>query len=234
MIQNAQLNTAFIHVSRMAEGRNPLNAMEEITDGILNSPEIIRTMFIVKEILENVKMRLNDEYNGTGSEKRGSERIRDERPVEFPEEILGKFRPKRDTTVTHFLHDAYVQAEDKDVRQVAPKTVLDWLMNYGYLESAHDDELGIDYKKVTDKGSETGFRNNRVLNGLGGRNYISVIFDEAAQYFTVANMGNILTGEPPVEDTCEESIEEAADVATDAAEGVATDAAADMAAGPEA
>ncbi len=208
MIQSAQLNNAFIHVCRMAEGKNPLNASEDISDGILNSPEIIRTMFIIKEILENVKMRINDEYGrdrGTGSGNPG--RVKDDRPVEFPEEILEKFRPKRDTTVTHFLHDAYIQAEDKDIRQVAPKTVLDWLTDYGYLERAHDEELGIDYKKVTDKGSETGFRNNRVLNGLGGRNYISVIFDEAAQYFTVANMGNIMSGEPPVEESCKESEE---------------------------
>lgn len=203
MIQSAQFNNAFLHISRLAAGTNPLDENKEVSADILNHPEIIRTMYTVKEILEQYKSEAENTYaarSSSNSRTRGNAVENDSRPVEFPSEIVERFKPKRDTTVTHFLHDAYLYADNKDVRQVAPRTVLDWLLISGYLENSHDDEMNVDYKKVTKKGEDMGFSNSRVLNGFGGRNYISVIFGETAQYFVVKNMIRIMNGEAPKEE----------------------------------
>ena len=63
------------------------------------------------------------------------------------------------------------------------------------LEHAHDDEMDVDYKSVTDKGKELGFSNRRVESGLGGRSYISVIFNRQAQQYLVERMDKIVNGE---------------------------------------
>lgn len=185
MVQNAQLDTAIMHISRMAEGQNPLSEEMMEKESVLNSPEIIRTMFVVKGILEEVKEK----------GYRRLQRVNDDRPVEFPKEIHEKFKPKRVTTVTHFIHDCYMYADNKEAKEVAPKTILEWLTVAGFLDSYHDTEFNVDYKRVTKKGDEIGLSNRRVQNGLGGRSYISVMFSEAAQYFVVENMEKIINGE---------------------------------------
>lgn len=196
MVQKAQINTAFMHISKLAEGSNPISNETLSKDSVYNNPEIIRTMYVVKEILEKVRdfgIPQNREMSKT-----------DTRPVEFPAEIVENFKWKRDTTVTHFIHDMYMFSK-KDVREVAPKTILDWLVVAGYLEPAHDKGFNVDYKAVTKKGEALGFRNSRVEKGLGGRSYISVIFSEAAQIFVVKNMEKIINGEAPCESESGES-----------------------------
>lgn len=198
MVQKAQINTAFMHISKLAEGNDPISNQALSGESVFNNPEIIRTMFVVKEILERVK------ESGFPQTREASRT--DTRPVEFPPEIVGKFKSKRDTTVTHFIHDMYMFTE-KDVREVAPKTILDWLVVAGYLEPAHDTAMNVDYKAVTKKGEALGLRNSRVEKGYGGRSYISVIFGEAAQNFVVKNMERMINGEAPCEPETLESPE---------------------------
>lgn len=198
MVQKAQINTAFMHISKLAEGNDPISNQALSKESVFNNPEIIRTMFVVKEILEKIKESGIPQTRETSGN--------DTRPVEFPAEIAEKFKSKRDTTVTHFIHDMYMYS-GKEVREVAPKTILDWLVAAGFLEPTHDTDMNVDYKAVTAKGEALGLRNSRVEKGYGGRSYISVIFDANAQNYVVKNMEKIINGEAPCEPETLESPE---------------------------
>ena len=55
-----KLETAIIYMQRITEGRNPVNNMPEDEDSVINNPNVVRCMFFVKEILEEIKR--NDGY----------------------------------------------------------------------------------------------------------------------------------------------------------------------------
>ena len=54
-IDQKKLDIAIAYISRMADGSNPVNNRPMPEHEILNDPNVIRCMFFVKEILEEVK-----------------------------------------------------------------------------------------------------------------------------------------------------------------------------------
>ena len=52
MTQKDQIETALNHVINIAMGLDPLTGEETEKGSILNRPEVIRTMFTVKEVLQ--------------------------------------------------------------------------------------------------------------------------------------------------------------------------------------
>ena len=192
MITNTQIENALDCVIKLAMGLDPGSGEEAREDSVLNSPEIIRTMFIVKAVLEEKLYAPKEEAK---EEKPAPRKKRDTRKEGFPPEIVDKFKFQRSTTVTHFIRDMYACADTNEYKPVKVATILDRLVAEGILELAHDDEMDVDYKNVTDKGKELGFSNRRVESGLGGRRYISVIFNEKAQQFLVERMDKIVNGE---------------------------------------
>lgn len=57
-----KLDVAISYVQRIAEGHNPVNNMPAEEEAVLNNPNVIRCMFFIKEVLEEV--RSNDELIG--------------------------------------------------------------------------------------------------------------------------------------------------------------------------
>ena len=49
-----KLDTAITYIQRIAEGCNPVNNMVAREDSVLNNPNVIRCMFFVKEILDEM------------------------------------------------------------------------------------------------------------------------------------------------------------------------------------
>ena len=201
MTQKEQIETALNHVINIAMGLDPLTGEETEEGSILNRPEVIRTMFTVKEVLQekltfealgpqNVWHSAIDRNTATQPKK-----PRDTREVGFPPEIVKNFKFKGKTTVTHFIKDMYACAETDEFKPVKAATILNWLVLEGFLEEAYDKELEVNYKSVTEKGAKLGLSNRRVESGLGGRNYISVMFGREAQEYVVNNMEKILNGE---------------------------------------
>lgn len=202
MITNSQIETALDYVIKLAMGINPLNGEDAKEDSVLNSPEIIRTMFTVKAVLEEklyapaeAKAEVSLTNGQAETEKLRQKKKKDTRKEGFPPEIPSKFKFQRNTTVTHFIRDMYACADGNDYKPVKASQILNWLVLEGLLEADYDKELDVNYKKVTEKGKAMGFSNRRVESGLGGRNYISVIFNETAQLFALNNMERILNGE---------------------------------------
>lgn len=193
MITNSQIETALDYVVKLAMGIDPISGEDAKEDSVLNSPEIIRTMFTVKTVLEEKLFAPAQEE--AKAETPRPKKKKDTRKEGFPPEITTKFKFQRNTTVTHFIRDMYACADGNDYKPVKASQILNWLVLEGLLEADYDKELDVNYKKVTEKGKAMGFSNRRVESGLGGRNYISVIFNEKAQLFALNNMDRILNGE---------------------------------------
>lgn len=193
MITNSQIETALDYVVKLAMGIDPISGEEAKEDSVLNSPEIIRTMFTIKTVLE--EKLFAPAQAETKAETPRPKKKKDTRKEGFPPEIPTKFKFQRNTTVTHFIRDMYACADGNDYKPVKASQILNWLVLEGLLEADYDKELDVNYKKVTEKGKAMGFSNRRVESGLGGRNYISVIFNETAQLFALNNMDRILNGE---------------------------------------
>lgn len=195
MITNTQIETALDCVIKLAMGLDPRTGEEAKEDSVLNSPEIIRTMFTVKAVLEE-RLYNPQSIPDTGDEaKPAPKRKKDTRKEGFPPEIAEKFKFQRNTTVTHFIKDMYALTDNNEYKPVKASQILDRLVAEGMLEHAHDDALDVDYKSVTEKGKEFGLSNRRVEYGLGGRSYISVIFNRQAQNYLVERMDKIINGE---------------------------------------
>ena len=50
-----KLETAIVYLQRIADGNNPINNLPAEEDSVLNNPNVIRCMFFVKEVLEEVE-----------------------------------------------------------------------------------------------------------------------------------------------------------------------------------
>ncbi len=62
-----KLETAIIYLQRIVEGNNPINNMPADEGSVLNNPNVIRCMFFVKDVLEEVKR--NNGYIGRKAKK---------------------------------------------------------------------------------------------------------------------------------------------------------------------
>lgn len=85
-----KLETAIVYLQRISDGNNPINNLPADEDSVLNNPNVIRCMFFVKEILEEVKR--NNGYIGKKAKK--SDRM------DFPIEVLRSFIYREDNNFT--------------------------------------------------------------------------------------------------------------------------------------
>lgn len=92
IIDMKKLETAIVYLQRITEGNNPVNNMPAQDDSVLNNPNVIRCMFFVKDVLEEVKR--NNGYIGR--------RARKSDKAEFPIEVLGSFSYEEDKAITKF------------------------------------------------------------------------------------------------------------------------------------
>ena len=62
IVDTQKLETAVIYLQRITEGRNPVTNMPAEEDSVINNPNVVRCMFFIKDILE--ELRRNDGYIG--------------------------------------------------------------------------------------------------------------------------------------------------------------------------
>ena len=184
-----KLQTAIIYVQRIAEGNNPINNMPADDDAILNNPNVIRCMYFVKDVLEQVQAN-----NGLIAEKAKRGAHKSERALEvFPIELLSEFRYQEDKSVNNFLKQLYEPLGDKKIKKITGKHINDWLSTSGYIVENFNEEL-LKYVKVpTDKGKSIGMRAEKIqyLNNA----YITIFYDKTAQEFIIQNFEKLLHGE---------------------------------------
>ena len=107
MITNSQIETALDYVVKLAMGINPLNGEDAKEDSVLNSPEIIRTMFTVKAVLE--EKLFAPAQTETKAELLRLKKKKDTRKEGFPPEISECLNSK-ETPRSHTLSETCMPA----------------------------------------------------------------------------------------------------------------------------
>lgn len=141
-----KLDVAIKYVERMADGCNPLNNDPLGEKDILNNPNIIRCMYFIKEVLEEVR-----NYDGVfGGRKEKSAAI------PFPTEILEEFAYREDQSITHVLNQIYEPIVGLNVKKVSAAKVTAALKEDGYLLEQLNPKTGKTRKVPGAKGKELG------------------------------------------------------------------------------
>ena len=169
----AKLDIAIKYVERIADGCNPVNNVPLENDDILNNPNIIRCMYFIKDILEEVRRN-----GGMIGGKVGKEPA-----LSFPIEILDSFTYAEDKSITHVLKQIYEPIGDMNVKKVSVTKVTSALREDGYLLDEPNPETGKTRKVPSAKGKELGIY--MVEREYNGRVYQSVTYNKNAQEYVV-------------------------------------------------
>ena len=179
-----KLETAIVYLQRIAEGNNPINNLPADEDSVLNNPNVIRCMFFVKEVLEEVKR--NNGYIGKKSKKSDKS--------DFPIEVLDSFSYKEDKAISKFVEQINEAVNGDVYKKVSYKSITQWLKLNGFLQEEYSQEFNKVITLPTEKGIQLGIRAER-RNSSRGVEYILVIYGKQAQEYIVQNIEKILCGE---------------------------------------
>lgn len=178
-----KLEVAIKYIERIADGCNPVNNQPLGEDAALNNPNVIRCMFFIKEILEEVRR------NGGVIGKRAAGRAEKE---PFPFEILKEFRYESDKSITYLMKQIQAPLEERNVKRIAVKTVTGWLKAAGYLTVEYSKEVEKEATMPTEKGKQLGIYTE--IRSVPGSSYLTVIYNQNAQEFIVQNLELIADG----------------------------------------
>ena len=171
--EQSKLDVAIKYVERIADGCNPVNNVPLENDDILNNPNIIRCMYFIKNVLEEVQRN-----GGMIGGKVGKEPV-----LPFPIEILDSFIYVEDTSITHVLNQVYEPIANMNVKKVSVTKVTATLKEEGYLLDEPNPETGKTRKVPSMRGRELGIYT--VEREYNGRMYESVIYNQNAQRYVV-------------------------------------------------
>ena len=171
--EQAKLEVAIKYVERIADGCNPVNNVPLENDDVLNNPNVIRCMYFIKDVLEEVRR------NGG----RVGGKVGKESALPFPIEILDSFTHVEDKSITHVLNQIYEPIADMNVKKVSVTKVTAALKEEGYLLDEPNPETGKTRKVPSAKGRELGIY--MVEREYNGRMYESVIYNQNAQRYVV-------------------------------------------------
>jgi len=164
-----KLEVAIKYVERIADGCNPVNNVPLENSDVLNNPNIIRCMYFIKDVLEEVKNN-----NGIVGGKRGKEST-----MPFPIEILDVYTYKEDKSITHVLNQIYEPIANQNVRKISAMKITAELKEEGYLLEELNPETGKMRKVPSEKGKELGIY--MVEREFNGSRYQSVTYNQQAQ-----------------------------------------------------
>ena len=177
-----KLDVAIKYVERIANGCNPVNNVPLENNDILNNPNIIRCMYFIKDVLEEVQNN-----GGVIGGKSGKEPA-----LPFPIEILDRFSYVEDKSITHVLNQIYEPIAESNIKKVSVTKVTVALKDDGYLLDELNPETGKTRKVPSVKGKELGiYMLEREYNG---RMYQSVTYNRNAQEYVVSLVRNLVEG----------------------------------------
>lgn len=183
-IDMKKLETAILYMQRIADGNNPVNNMPAEDDAVLNNPNVIRCMFFVKDILEEVKR--NDGYIGRRARKSSKQ--------EFPMEALAAFSYREDKAISKLVEQINEVVDENVHKKLSYKPILQWLKYNGFLSEEYSQKFNKKVTLPTEKGAQLGIRAER-RSSLSGMDYMRIIYGKQAQEYIVKNMELILSGE---------------------------------------
>ena len=168
-----KLDVAIKYVERLADGCNPVNNVPLENEDILNNPNIIRCMYFIKDVLEEVRRN-----GGVIGGKAGKAPT-----FPFPIEVLDEFAYTEDKSITHVLNQIYEPIADMNVKKISVTKVTAALKEEGYLLDEPNPETGKTRKIPSEKGKQLGIY--LVEREYNGRMYESVTYNKNAQEYVV-------------------------------------------------
>ena len=168
-----KLDVAIKYVERLADGCNPVNNVPLENEDILNNPNIIRCMYFIKDVLEEV--RRNGGLIGGKAGKAPT--------FPFPIDVLDEFAYTEDKSITHVLNQIYEPIADMNVKKISVTKVTAALKEEGYLLDEPNPETGKTRKIPSEKGKQLGIY--LVEREYNGRMYESVTYNKNAQEYVV-------------------------------------------------
>lgn len=179
-----KLETAIVYLQRITDGNNPISNMPANEDSVLNNPNVIRCMFFVKEVLEEVKR--NGGYIG--------KKVKKSDKIGFPVEVLEAFSYKEDKAISKLVAQINELVDENVYKRLNYKVITQWLKLNGFLQEEYSQEFNKTITLPSEKGIKLGIRAER-RNSSRGVEYMLVIYDRQAQEYIVQNMEKILCGE---------------------------------------
>ena len=178
-----KLEVAIKYVQRIADGYHPVSNVPMEEDAVLNNPNVIRCMFFIKEVLEEV-------YHNDGMIAGKKAKAKKE---PFPFEILREFQYQEDKSISHLLAQVHAPIEGMDIKKISPQTVTTWLKSAGYLTVEYCVEVKKESTIPTEKGKALGIYSE--VREYGNNTYLIVLYNQRAQEFIVENLEKIVNGE---------------------------------------
>ena len=195
IIDMAKLDTAISYIKRMAEGNHPVTNRPAEDDSVINNPNVIRRMYFIQEVLEQVKSN-----NGVIVTKKKKGRL------PFPFEVLKEYRYEKDKSISHIISQIGELVDNSEVKMISYKPITDWLKSADYLGEKIDMLSGKKTTIPTAKGEQLGIYMEERIS-MRGDSYQVVMYNKRAQEFLVENLEAILNGEI-IEDEKEKDIKE--------------------------
>ena len=174
IIEKARLNEALRFIKKITEGKNPILSDGSKTDDILDHPEMIRNMFFVLDVLNEIK--------------KGELVSKTKSP--FPYEILELFEYQEDKGISGLLRQIYEPIVSENVQVVTPQGAGRWLRAQGMLTYEYDSEQGANVALPTPKGEAIGIYSH--AREFQGRHFRQIYYSRPAQEYIAANFKEIL------------------------------------------
>ena len=181
------LETAIIYIKRLAEGNNPINNQVIEDDSVLNNPNVIRCMYFVREVLEEVYADTN-KVDSKVSKKKGTA------IQTFPEEVLTQFEYREDKAIAPFLNQLYEPVKGQGYKQISPSAVVSRLIANDFIVEVYSEEFKKQIKVPSDKGIAIGMRTER-MEYYPGNAFMAILYNKEAQEYLVANFIKLINGE---------------------------------------
>lgn len=187
VVDTQKLETAVIYLQRITEGRNPVTNMPAEEDSVINNPNVVRCMFFIKDILE--ELRKNDGYIG-----RRPRTNRDNNKLDVPVENLSSFKYTGVKSLTKLVTQINELYDIGKYKKVTYEPIKSWLIMNDYLHEIFDNEYNKKVIVPTKKGIELGINSERRTDSRGIK-FIYVTYNQLAQEYIVQNMDKILLGQ---------------------------------------
>ncbi len=182
---NVKLEKAILYAQRIADGCNPVNNAPVEEGSVLHNPNVIRCMYFIKEVLEEVCH--NKGYVG------GKPKNSDKQP--FPLNVKDVFVYKEDKAISRVVEQINEPLDDLIYQKLSYKTVTKWLLRQGYLhELAFEKFANKTFKVPTDRGMQLGIRTEERVR-VDGAGYVVTLYGKQAQEFIVDNLEAMLRSE---------------------------------------
>ena len=186
-LDSKKLTTAITYLERISNGRNPVNNKLAEDDAVINDPNVVRCMFFVKEVLEEIKK--NDGYIGRKPRKN-----RDNTKADYPLDVLRDFCYTEDKPISKLVEQLNGLADMTKYKRLNYDDIRKWLISRGLLETKGIEGMSKKVVMPTTAGVEMGIR-FEMRQGKDGKEYAYVYYDRKAQEFIVANLREIVASD---------------------------------------